>query len=156
MYINHSEHQKSNSLTQQVSSGRSHKSSFAPFTYPYLRDCRAVYRLGEPCCENNLFSENSRSVSNCLKTQQGCTSIRPWNSPKPKEKQMLGLPLSRIEGKAIRILGSWQGNGIRIQDKWNNILEKQMRTIKRWAPLYPSVAGRVLLTKSLGCLEHIT
>jgi hypothetical protein len=27
-----------------------------------LRDCRAVYRLCEPCCENNLFSENSKSV----------------------------------------------------------------------------------------------
>ena len=53
------------------------------------------------------------------------------------------------DGEATRILGSWQGNGIVIQDKWNNVLEKQMRTMKRWAPLYPSVAGRVLLTKSL-------
>ena len=53
------------------------------------------------------------------------------------------------DGEATRILGSWQGNGIIIQDKWNNILEKQMRTMNRWAPLFPSVAGRVLLTKSL-------
>ena len=53
------------------------------------------------------------------------------------------------EGEAIRILGSWQGNGINVQDKWNEILEKQMKIMKRWNSIYPSVAGRVLISKTL-------
>ena len=53
------------------------------------------------------------------------------------------------DGEATRILGSWQGNEINIQDKWNDILERQQKTMKRWSHLYPSVAGRVLLLKTL-------
>jgi len=53
------------------------------------------------------------------------------------------------EGEAIRILGSWQGNGISIQAKWNEITERQARTMKRWSLLYPSIAERVLITKAL-------
>ena len=29
------------------------------------------------------------------------------------------------DGEATRILGSWQGNGIMIQNKWNNILKSK-------------------------------
>jgi len=34
------------------------------------------------------------------------------------------------EGEAIHILGSWQGNGINIQAKWNEMIEKQLKTMK--------------------------
>jgi len=53
------------------------------------------------------------------------------------------------EGEAIRILGSWQGNGIDIQPIWNEMLEKQMKTMKRWNIHYPSATGRVMIAKSL-------
>ena len=53
------------------------------------------------------------------------------------------------EGEAIRILGSWQGNGINIQAKWNEMIEKQLKTMKRWNGHYPSTAGRVLVVKAL-------
>ena len=53
------------------------------------------------------------------------------------------------DGEATRILGLWQGNGINIQDKWNNILENQLKTMKRWMHLYPSTTGWVLLAKTL-------
>ncbi len=53
------------------------------------------------------------------------------------------------EGEAAQILDSWQGNGIDIQDKWNEILERQMKTMKHWNHLYPSVAGQVMIAKML-------
>ena len=45
------------------------------------------------------------------------------------------------DGEATHILGSWQGNEIEVQDKWNGILERQMKMMKQWTHLYPSVAG---------------
>jgi len=53
------------------------------------------------------------------------------------------------DSEATRILGSWQGSNIDIQEKWNEIMERQQKTINRWNHLYPSVTGRVLLAKSL-------
>jgi len=53
------------------------------------------------------------------------------------------------EGEAIQILGSWQGNGIDIQAKWNDITEQQAHTMKLWSLLYPSIAGQVLIVKAL-------
>jgi len=53
------------------------------------------------------------------------------------------------EGEATHILGSWQGNGINIQSKWNDMIEKQLKTMNRWNPLYPSTGGRVTIVKSL-------
>ena len=53
------------------------------------------------------------------------------------------------DGEATQILGSWQGNNINVQEKWNDILERQLKTMNCWAPLYPSVTGQVLLTKTL-------
>jgi len=53
------------------------------------------------------------------------------------------------EGEAVRILGSWQGNGINIQAQWNRITERQACTMKLWSLLYLSVAGRVLIVKAL-------
>ena len=49
----------------------------------------------------------------------------------------------------IQILRSWQGNGIDIQAKWNDITEWQAHTMKLWSLLYPSIAGRVLIVKAL-------
>ena len=53
------------------------------------------------------------------------------------------------EGEATRILGSWQGNGINIQSKWNDMIEKQLKTMRRWKIHHPSVAGRILISKAL-------
>jgi len=53
------------------------------------------------------------------------------------------------EAEAIRILGSMQGNDINIQAKWNEITERQTRTMKQWSLIYPSIAGHVLITKAL-------
>ena len=53
------------------------------------------------------------------------------------------------EGEATRILGSWQGHGINIQAKWNEMLEKQQKSMKLWNLSYPSVTGRVLIAKAL-------
>jgi len=53
------------------------------------------------------------------------------------------------EGKVIQILGSWQGNRIDIQAKWNDITEWQACTMKLWSLLYPLIAGRVLIVKAL-------
>jgi hypothetical protein len=102
----------------------------------------------------DIFCEASTARFNDLKTE-----IIPLGSPKNREdlirtRELNGWQIPneiRIarDGEATQILGSWQGNNINIQDKWNNILERQMKTMNRWAPLYPSVAGRVLLTKTL-------
>jgi hypothetical protein len=53
------------------------------------------------------------------------------------------------EGEAVRILGSWQGNGVNIQAKWNEIMERQLKTMKLWNSYYPSTAGRILIAKAL-------
>ena len=53
------------------------------------------------------------------------------------------------EGEATHILGSWQGHGINIQAKWNEMLEKQQKTMKLWNQSYPSATGRVLIAKAL-------
>jgi len=53
------------------------------------------------------------------------------------------------DGEAIRILGLWQGNGISTKTKWNEIVERQAKTMKLWGFLYPSIAGRILVVRAL-------
>jgi len=53
------------------------------------------------------------------------------------------------EGEAVRILGSWQGDGINVQARRNGITERQARTMKLWSLLYPLVARRVPIVKAL-------
>jgi len=49
----------------------------------------------------------------------------------------------------MRILGSWQGNRINTQAKWNKIIKRQLKTMRRWNPMYPLTMGRILIVKAL-------
>ncbi|KAI6113489.1 hypothetical protein EDD16DRAFT_1484079, partial [Pisolithus croceorrhizus] len=49
----------------------------------------------------------------------------------------------------MRTLGAWIGNNIQINDKWENILEKQRQIIKLWKASRPTLKGKELLSKSL-------
>ena len=53
------------------------------------------------------------------------------------------------DSKATRILGSWQGNGVNVRDKWNDIIERQSKTMNRWSNMYPSMVGQVLIVQAL-------
>ena len=102
----------------------------------------------------NLFCKASTARFNDLKTE-----IIPLGSVEDRNETIQSREFNgwRIadeihlaqEGEAIRILGSWQGNGINIQSKWNDIIERQLKTMRHWNHLYPSVAGRVLIAKAL-------
>jgi len=35
------------------------------------------------------------------------------------------------------------------QAKWNEIIERQLKTMKRWNPMYPWTMGRILIAKAL-------
>ena len=101
----------------------------------------------------DLFCEASTARFNKPKTK-----IIPLRTPEDHEALINTRSYNRWkieevihiakDGEAIRILGSWQGNGISVQAKWDGIMEKQAKTMKRWLP-HPSVAGRVLISKAL-------
>ena len=102
----------------------------------------------------NLFCEASTARFNDSKTEVIPMGPKEVRSETIRTREFNGWEIEneiRIarDGEATRILGSWQGNEIEVQDKWNGILERQMKTMKRWTHLYPSVAGRVLLAKTL-------
>jgi len=102
----------------------------------------------------DLFCLASTARFNSLKTE-----IIPLGAPEFREdfvrsREFNGWKLDNEihvaqEGEAIRILGSWQGNGINIQSKWNDVIERQLKTMKQWNFHYPSIAGRVLIVKTL-------
>jgi len=102
----------------------------------------------------DVFCKASTARFNNLKTE-----IIPLGSTEDRENLIQSRELNgwripdeiRIaqDSEATRILGSWQGSNIDMQEKWNEIMERQQKTINRWNHLYPSVTGRVLLAKSL-------
>jgi len=79
-----------------------------------------------------------------INTRAELTRSREFNGWKFED----GIHIAQ-EGEAVRILGSWQGNGVNIQPKWNEMIEKQLKTMKRWNIFYPSATGRVMIAKSL-------
>ena len=102
----------------------------------------------------DIFCGASTARFNNLKTE-----IIPLGSERNREDLIRSRVLNRWripneirvaqDGEATRILGSWQGSNIDVQEKWNEILERQKKTTNRWTHLYLSVAGRVLLAKTL-------
>ena len=102
----------------------------------------------------DLFCEASTACFNDSKTEVIPMGTKEARNETIRTREFNGWEIEdeiRIaqDGEATRILGSWQGNETDVQDKWNSILERQMKTMKRWTHLYPSVAGRVLLAKTL-------
>ena len=81
------------------------------------------------------FCEASTARFNNAKTE-----IIPMGSPEARREMVRTREYNgwkikheiRIakDGEATRILGSWQGNNIDTQDKWNEIMERQMKTMK--------------------------
>ena len=94
----------------------------------------------------DVFCEASTTRFNNLKTE-----IIPLGSEKNREDLIQSRELNgwripdeiRIaqDGEATRILGSWQGSNINIQEKWNEIMERQMKTMNRWTHLYSVVTN---------------
>jgi len=82
----------------------------------------------------DVFCEASTTWFNNLKTE-----IIPLGSEKNREDLIQSRELNgwripnkiRIaqDGEATWILGSWQGSNINIQEKWNEIMERQMKTM---------------------------
>jgi len=102
----------------------------------------------------DLFCEASTARFNDTKTEVIPMGLKNLRDELIQNREYNGWKIEEAvhiarKGEAIRILGSWQGNGIDIQDKWNDILERQMKTMKRWNCLYPSVNGRVMIAKTL-------
>ena len=102
----------------------------------------------------DLFCKASTARFNDSKTEVIPMGIKEVRNETIRTREFNGWEIEdeiRIaqDGKATCILGSWQGNETDVQDKWNSILERQMKTMKQWTHLYPSVAGWVLLAKTL-------
>src|SRR5882672_5995567 len=53
------------------------------------------------------------------------------------------------DGKPMRMLGSWVGNRIAIEDKWNKIIEAQKKVMDVWAGSHPTLRGKELILKAL-------
>ena len=53
------------------------------------------------------------------------------------------------DGKPMRTLGSWIGNNIVIEDKWNKITEIQKKVIDVWKASHPTLRGKELILKAL-------
>jgi exonuclease III/ribonuclease HI len=53
------------------------------------------------------------------------------------------------EGEAIRVLGSWQGNNANANNKWTEIIEKQLKIMNAWAKSHPSLLARARIAKAL-------
>ena len=53
------------------------------------------------------------------------------------------------DGKPMRTLGSWVGNNITIEDKWNKIVEIQKKVINVWTALHPTLYRKQLILKAL-------
>jgi len=102
----------------------------------------------------NLFCKASTAKFNDRKTEiillgaidsrMHIINTRKYNDWKVDD----GIRIAQ-EGEATCILGSWQGHKINIQAKWNEMLEKQQKIMKLCSLSYPSVTGRVLITKAL-------
>ena len=85
----------------------------------------------------DVFCKASTVRFNNLKTE-----IIPLGSIEDREDIIQSRELNRWripdeiriaqDGEATRILGSWQGSNIDIQEKWNEIMERQQKTINHW------------------------
>src|SRR5882724_1839111 len=53
------------------------------------------------------------------------------------------------DGEPMRTLGSWVGNNITIEDKWNKIVEVQKKVIDVWTALHPTLCRKQLILQAL-------
>ena len=53
------------------------------------------------------------------------------------------------DSEPMRTLGSWVGNNITIEDKWNKIVEIQKKVIDVWTTSHPTLCGKELILKAL-------
>lgn len=79
------------------------------------------------------------------------TQTRNFNGKQIPDKVQIAK-----DGEAVRILGSWQGNEVNANNKWEEIIEKQNRIMKMWANSYPSTLARARIAKALICNDPIT
>jgi len=107
-----------------------------------LQDCLDIFCLASTARFNNLKTEIIPLGS--ADSRREIIRTREFNNWKIDNEIHIAK-----EGEAVRILGSWQGNKVNIQDKWNEMMEKQLKTMKWWNFHYPSVMGRVLIVKAL-------
>ena len=71
----------------------------------------------------------------------------PKHRNKVITKRSLGESTNKIpeyvrlikDGKPMRNLGSWVGNDITIEDKWNKIMEIQKKVIDVWTASHPTL-----------------
>src|SRR5882724_4316186 len=88
--------------------------------------------------------------------QHGKNGSTPnWDSQtqnKVLTERVLGTNTNKIpeyvclikDGEPMRTLGSWIGNGIEIEDKWNKIIDIQKNIINIWTMSHPTLRGKVL------------
>src|SRR5882724_7519053 len=100
----------------------------------------------------------------------------PIGTPKHRNKvRILSTDKNKIpkyvhlikNGKPMRTLGSWVGNDITIEDKWNKNIQIQKKVIDVWITSHPTLQGKELILKALitsrswflaavnGMLDHI-
>ena len=74
----------------------------------------------------------------------------PKHRNKVTTKRTLGTNTNKIpeyvhlinDGGPMRTLGSWVGNNIIIEDKWNKIMEIQKKVIDAWTTSHPTLPGK--------------
>lgn len=103
-----------------------------------------------------LFCTASTAVFNLEKTEYlpigperfRARVIRKRQIGKKSNKIPEGLKIVK-DKEPMRTLGAWIGNGVEIQDKWNDIIKTQMKIIKVWRAMHPTFRGKELLAKAL-------
>jgi hypothetical protein len=63
-----------------------------------------------------------------------------------------------VEKEAVRILGSWIGNGISQAGVWSRVLDKINNSLKQWGKSHPTMFGRRLIVQMIvgGMTQYLT
>jgi hypothetical protein len=126
-------------------------SAYADDTTAFLSE-NDKYETLEKCID--LFCTASTAKFNDKKTEiipvgtpefrdEMCRSRRVCGKTIPE-----GIKIAN-DGEAIRMLGAWQGNNVNASAKWDEVIEKQLRIMRRWANSYPSILARSRVAKAL-------
>ena len=89
------------------------------------------------------------------------TEALPIGTPKYRNKvitkRILGADTNKIpeyvhlikDREPMRMLGSWIGNNVTIEDKWNKVVEIQRKVTDVWNASHPTLHGKELILKAL-------
>ncbi|KIM29864.1 hypothetical protein M408DRAFT_54534, partial [Serendipita vermifera MAFF 305830] len=126
-------------------------SSFADDTTLYVKETDD-YQIIDECLD--LFCAASTAKFNHEKTEIIPVGTKTFRESVVQTRTLCGKRLSdeikiATDGTAVRILGAWQGNGVDASEKWDEILEKQLKVMKLWANSYPSALARARIAKAL-------